>query len=150
MNKRKIFTISASIGFALILIYLCAHTREADICTISQALDTIGHLCPIASFNTVSILYLFLSVIPLCFALNCGVLGIVCYALWKIGKKQLNTSSISGKMSDLSKIFIKNLRMSKKSCTFALAKVLDTNTVAYRRETVRTSASVRYINKAYS
>lgn len=97
MNKRKIFTICASIGFALVLIYLCVCTREADISTISHVLDTIDQLKPIASFNTVSILYLFLAVTPLCFALNCGVWGIVCYALWKISKKLSRTKSFSVK-----------------------------------------------------
>ena len=95
MNKRRVFMISASVGFAFILIYLCACTREADITTINRALDTIGQLNPIASFNTVSLLYLLLAIMPLCFALNCGAMGVVCYSLWKVAQNLLKPNSYS-------------------------------------------------------
>ena len=97
MSKRSVFRISAGIGFALILIYLCACTHDADITTISYAWDTINQLKPIAALNTVSLLYLLLAITPLCFALNCGAIGVVCYALWKMCKNLLPAKSFTGK-----------------------------------------------------
>ena len=94
MTKGSAFTISASIGFALVLVYLCACTHEADMTTISRALDTICQLKPVAVFNTVSVLYMLLAVTPLLFALNCGTTGIVCYALWKTSKKLFVAKSV--------------------------------------------------------
>ena len=85
--------ISASVGFALILAYLCACTHEADLVTISHALDTIGHLIPITGVNTVSMLYMLLAITPLWFALNCGAMGVVCYALWKTSKNLMKTKT---------------------------------------------------------
>ena len=94
MTKGSAFTISASIGFALVLVYLCVCTCEADMTTISRALDTIGQLKPVAIFNTVYVLYMLLAVTPLLFALNCGAMGIVCYALWKFIKTYYGLSNL--------------------------------------------------------
>lgn len=81
--------INASIGFMFILVYLCVCTREADIVTINHALATIDQTKPIASLNTISVLYVLLAITPLCFALNCGAIGFMCYGLWKIAKNML-------------------------------------------------------------
>lgn len=86
MNKRKIFTICASIGFALVICKLCVGTCDADISTIQHALANLEQLKPIESMNTVSFFYLCIAVAPVAFAISCGCFGVICLALWKFAK----------------------------------------------------------------
>jgi len=80
--KQKCFWIGAGIGFALILIKLCACTWNADLSTIEVAISTIEKWND-SFLNPTMCFYLILTICPMAVVLMIGFLGELLYCLYR-------------------------------------------------------------------